>query len=400
MSTHQFGQLGPGLASRFAGGPPQRSQPDTQRSAVAVARASRRRWLRAACLALCTWLASLSMPAAHAQDYAAAGQYFDAAQEAFQKGDFKRAAQQYQAAHAITKDPALLFSIGESWQRAGEAQKALDAYRAYLKEQPTASDRPEVEKRIQALQEALAPPTPAAPVPTQGGAAPTQGGAVPTQGGAVPTQGGTLPTQGGAVPTQGGAVPTQGGALPTQGEALPTRREPLPAQGGAAPAQGGKPTDEAKPEAAPVITPPAGEKPTAVRTAAWVGTAAAVALGTAGAIVGLGAQNRADELRRRTTLLVGSAPPQYDDNQAEAYNTLMSEGQSYNTVSIALLSAAGVATVASVVLFIVDFRLQAKRARGETKPSVAWLPTLGRRAPTSPLAALTKPQAAILAGSF
>lgn len=175
----------------------------------------------------------------------------------------------------------------------------------------------------------------------------------------------------------------------------------MPAQGGTPAAQqGGKTADEGKPEAPPAITPPLGEKPTALRTAAWVGTAAAVALGTAGAIVGLGAQNRADELRRRTTLLIGTAPPQYDENQAEAYSTLMSEGQSYNTVSIALLSAAGVATVVSVVLFVVDFRLQAKRAqaRAATQPKLAWLPSVDlRRLPT----VMSKnPQPVLLAGSF
>lgn len=86
----------------------------------------------------------------------------------------------------------------------------------------------------------------------------------------------------------------------------------------------------------------------------------AVALGTAGAIVGLGAQNRADELRRRTTLVIGDQPPVYDENQRDAYTTLMSEGNSYNVAAISLLSAAGVAAITSTALFIVDFMAKPK----------------------------------------
>jgi len=87
-----------------------------------------------------------------AQDFAAAGQHFAVAQDAFQAGQYKRAAEEYQAAYDITRDGGLLFNIGESWQRAGDAQKALAAYRAYIKDQPEGADRPEAEKRVQALE--------------------------------------------------------------------------------------------------------------------------------------------------------------------------------------------------------------------------------------------------------
>src|SRR5207244_12795144 len=86
--------------------------------------------------------------AALAQDFAAAGRHFAAAQEAFGQSKFAQAAQEYQAAYDITHDPVLLFNIGESWQRAGDGPKALRSHRAYLAAQPTASDRPEVERRL------------------------------------------------------------------------------------------------------------------------------------------------------------------------------------------------------------------------------------------------------------
>ncbi len=145
---------------------------------------------------------------------------------------------------------------------------------------------------------------------------------------------------------------------------------------------------------------PPGEKPTALRTAAWVGTAAAVALGTAGAIVGLGAQNRADELRRRTTLLVGNLPPVYDTSQAEAYTTLMSEGQSYNSASIALLTAAGVAAVVSAVLFIVDFRTMAKKSAARAAgPRLALRPSVLSGSVPGQAGSAARPLP-LLAGSF
>ena len=68
---------------------------------------------------------------------------FQIMEEAFAQAQYPRAAEQYQAAYNITKDPALLFNIGESWQRAGDGGKALAAYRLYLKEQPGASHQAE-----------------------------------------------------------------------------------------------------------------------------------------------------------------------------------------------------------------------------------------------------------------
>ena len=99
-----------------------------------------------------------------AQDYAAAGRHFAAAQDAFAQGNYKEAAQQYQASYDITQDPALLFNIGESWQRAGDLGRARDSYQAYLKAQPSAADRAEVEQRLKAI-EAAAPPAPAVTAP-------------------------------------------------------------------------------------------------------------------------------------------------------------------------------------------------------------------------------------------
>ncbi len=83
--------------------------------------------------------ALLLLPAtASAQDFEAAAKHFGAAQDAFAKQHFHAAAAEFQLAYDITKDPVLLFNIGEAWQKAGEGRKAVASYKAYLKAQPGA----------------------------------------------------------------------------------------------------------------------------------------------------------------------------------------------------------------------------------------------------------------------
>src|SRR5262249_9726401 len=50
-------------------------------------------------------------------------------------------------------DPVLLYNIGEAWQKAGEGKKAVAAYKAYLKAQPKAQDRADVQKRIKMIED-------------------------------------------------------------------------------------------------------------------------------------------------------------------------------------------------------------------------------------------------------
>lgn len=306
-----------------------------------------------------------------AQDFAAAGAHFEAAQQAFSAGKFKLAADEFQAAYSITKDPALLFNIGESWQRAGEAKKALDSYRSYLKEQPSATDRAEVESRIQALEAALAPPASPTPSPTAAPTTQAPAAGTPPAGPAAQSPGTAT-----AAPTSSAPNPAAPAPAPTAGS--PSAPAPGPGEQAPAAATLTPPPAKTEPPAAaaptPQITPPE-PKASKLRTAAWVSVASAVAVATAGAIVGLGAQNRADELRRRTTLLVGDQPPVYDDSQRDAYETLQSDGRAYSTASIALLSVAGAAAVTGGVLFIADY-LQGKKSP-EAKPKVALVPVLG-----------------------
>jgi tetratricopeptide (TPR) repeat protein len=306
---------------------------------------------------------ALTLRAAYGQDFAAAGQHFASAQDAFAQGQFELAAKEFQAAYDITRDPAMLLNIGESWQRAGNGKKALEGYQAYLVAQPQAPDRAEVEGRIKAIEAALAGPSPGTPAP---GATPGSPTGPATPAGSQPGAGPTTAPAAGQPATD---VPATG-AVPV----LTPKSPPAPKPDGDKTAPEGKATPDKAAAAQPQITPP--ERPASrLRTAAWVTVALAIALSTSGAIVGLGAQDRADELRRRTTLLVGTQPPIYDAGQAEAYTTLTSEGNAYNQAAIALLSTAGAVAVTAGILFIADYvrrpRVEPKKGGWAVGPSLA-----------------------------
>ena len=313
-------------------------------------------------LAVCL-AGAVQLPAssARAQDYAAAGQHFDSAQEAFSAGKFELAAREYQAAFDITKEATLLASIGESWQRAGNTAKALTAYKAYLQAAPQAPDRAAIEERVKAIESAQADAQkPAQPTQAQ----PAQPPALPGTAVAQPGQPPALPP---AQTAQNGQIPQQPGSV-TPVPAQPTPSSPAPQQP-VVPDQ----TQAAQPEAnKPLITPPE-PPPSKLRAAGWVSVASAVALITGGAVVGLGAQSRADEIRRRTTLVSGDQPLVYTDSEREAYTTLQSEGRSYNTAAISLFAVGGVAAATAITLFVVDF---VRKPKSEPAKQVLLLPSV------------------------
>ena len=116
-----------------------------------------------AALALATTLLSPSLAAG--QDYDSAGRHFNAGQKAFARKSYVRAAREFETAYKITKDPLLLYNIGEAKEKAGDTARALQLYRQYLAEMPKANDRAAVEQRIAAL-EAKAKGRGASPLPS------------------------------------------------------------------------------------------------------------------------------------------------------------------------------------------------------------------------------------------
>jgi tetratricopeptide (TPR) repeat protein len=116
--------------------------------------------------------AGLTATSAHA-DVAAAREHFRKGKVLYDLQRYLEAAKEYEAAYEAKDDPALLFNIGQSYRLAHETQKALGAYRAYLRNVPDARNQPEVQSHIDALQQALdaqrgsQPPPVTNPTPTE-----------------------------------------------------------------------------------------------------------------------------------------------------------------------------------------------------------------------------------------
>lgn len=125
------------------------------------------------------WMAicALAMRPAHAQPADAlkkAQSAFDKAQVDYLAGNYDDAAQGFMDAYAARAFPQFLYNVGASYHMKGKKasdpeayQKAVDAYRKYLTEDPQATDKPKVEKAIGVLEAEIAR-LKATPATTQG----------------------------------------------------------------------------------------------------------------------------------------------------------------------------------------------------------------------------------------
>lgn len=277
---------------------------------------------------------------ARAQDFETAAKHFSAAQEAFGRKHFKVAASEFQAAYDITRDPILLFNIGESCEKAGQGKKAAAAYRSYLKLQPEAQDRAVVQKRVRGIE--------AKKYKLASQSAP--GDVVPELAAAPPPVPEKPPA---AVPPQPPPAPVTAAPAAKLGDRMmqPDFNAPAPAR--PAPAPEATPAPVAKAQIGLLDDRPASR----LKVAAWVGVAATVAVLTAGAIFGLAAQSRADEISRRFTFVDTTGQPRaFDMTQMNDYRNLKNEGQLYDGLAIGFFSAAGALAVATTVMFVVDYR--------------------------------------------
>src|SRR3984885_7057366 len=114
-----------------------------------------------AALALaCTMSVPLAARAAHAQDdagttqedRAAAAREFAEAQRAFGAGDYKLAAEQFEAAYKHKPHHASLWNAARARQRMGEIARAANLYARYLREAPpNARDRNTAQSSLQKI---------------------------------------------------------------------------------------------------------------------------------------------------------------------------------------------------------------------------------------------------------
>src|SRR5205814_1320420 len=87
---------------------------------------------------------------------------------AYDLGRFTEAAAEYEKAYEAKETPALLYNLGQAYRGAGELQKALNCYRAYLRNAPDAPNREEVGRFVETLRHTLAEQKAASEKPPMG----------------------------------------------------------------------------------------------------------------------------------------------------------------------------------------------------------------------------------------
>jgi hypothetical protein len=92
------------------------------------------------------------------------------ARVAYDLGNYDEAASRYEAAYRLVQDPALLYNIGQAYRLAGRTEKALAAYKGFLRTAPPEDpNRAPVGGRITELERAMraseARPAPVEPAP-------------------------------------------------------------------------------------------------------------------------------------------------------------------------------------------------------------------------------------------
>jgi tetratricopeptide (TPR) repeat protein len=140
-------------------------------------------------LALCGWLLTAGASAqqraggaaAHVetQDEGVARGLYQAGKAAYEAGRYEQALGYFEQAYEQSKRPRMLYNIGQAADRLRRDERALEAFREFLRVLPDDPVREEVEMRIAALERAVAErqraeqATPAAPIVTPAAAAET-----------------------------------------------------------------------------------------------------------------------------------------------------------------------------------------------------------------------------------
>jgi len=97
----------------------------------------------------------LGVARTRADDVNAAREHFKRGSKLYDLQRFEEAAEAYEKAYEAKDDPALLFNIAQAYRFAQKYEKAIGAYRAFLRRQPGASNRADVLARIDEMQKLL-----------------------------------------------------------------------------------------------------------------------------------------------------------------------------------------------------------------------------------------------------
>ncbi len=116
-------------------------------------------FLSAICLAAYMFVGTHVASAQSADALKKAQGSFDSAQLDYLQGNFDKAAEEFQEAYAARQFPQFLYNVGASYHMKGKKdsdqvsyEKAVEFYKKYLAEDPTAADKPKVEKAIGVLE--------------------------------------------------------------------------------------------------------------------------------------------------------------------------------------------------------------------------------------------------------
>jgi hypothetical protein len=77
------------------------------------------------------------------------------AAELYQQNRYSEAIPLFERAYTLDPHPIILLNIGRAHNRNGALDQALHFYRLYLQRSPDATDRPQIEERVQQLEQAL-----------------------------------------------------------------------------------------------------------------------------------------------------------------------------------------------------------------------------------------------------
>jgi tetratricopeptide (TPR) repeat protein len=113
-----------------------------------------RRWAQLVCLLLPPLLGIVWAAAARAEGLTAK-EHYERGTTLYDLQRYSEAAREYEAAFELKPDPALLFNIGQAHRFARDYEKAIAAFRSYLRRLPRAANREEVESRIREMQRLL-----------------------------------------------------------------------------------------------------------------------------------------------------------------------------------------------------------------------------------------------------
>jgi hypothetical protein len=93
---------------------------------------------------------------AGAQDHQEATKAFLNGRDYFESGRFAEAQEQFQKAYVLTKDPALLYDLGQTYRKMGRCPEARQAYEQFLRAAPDSPLAGRAQKHLVALQSSCA----------------------------------------------------------------------------------------------------------------------------------------------------------------------------------------------------------------------------------------------------